>query len=189
MKPNLSLRGWLRASSRSSENEQRAAFAAVGCTKIYVAGIDSLAKLVADLRKGDVVVMTTFGRTSGARTDLVPFRRAVHGKYKDKPCHIWELSTGRRSTDADDMAEMIHDAEREQAGDGKALTTKQAREFQKLAAESLRKNSRAKRTSEAEAKSIWYDDKIKGVKKKLAHKLMRGWTQPTAYRLLKRSKY
>jgi hypothetical protein len=184
MKSNLRLRGWIRISSRQNEKVQRETLEAVGCQKFYVGGRDTLAKLISDLRKGEAVAVTTPGRVSVSRKDLAPFVKAVH----KAGCHVWAVMDNLRTTKAEDAIAFMDLAVREQAGDGRAQTPAEARRLQKLSAESLRKNMRAKRTPDAEAKSVWYDPSIKGVRVKLDRPEMRGWSMVTAYRHLGKSR-
>lgn len=184
MKAKLSLRGWIRASTRHSETMQRQALEAVGCTAIFVAGTDSWQEFVADLRKGETVCVTTFGRLSSHRTDLAPFRRAVH----ERKCHIWEVTTGRRSNNADDAAEMMADAVAEQTGDARALPHKDAVKNGRKGGKAKGVSATQARTSIIAAKSVWYDASIKGVPAKLAHENMRGWSKSSAFRKLGKSK-
>ena len=184
MKAKLSLRGWIRASTRHSETMQRQALEAVGCTAIYVAGVDTWEDFVGDLRKHETVCVTTFGRLSSHRTDLKLFRRAVH----DRKCHIWEVTTGRRSNNADDATEMMADAVAEQTGDARALPHKDAVRNGRKGGKTKGENAIKARTSIIEAKSVWYDASIKGVPAKLAHENMRGWSKSSAFRKLGKSR-
>jgi hypothetical protein len=182
MRSDLKLRGWIRASTRKSENAQRAALAAVGCTALYIHGDDVFDDLVKDLRKGETVCVTSMARISSHRVDLAPARRAVH----DKGAVIWEVPPlDRRSDNADHAADMIADAVSELTGDARTLTSKDAERNGRKGGKSKGKSAAAARTSIAEAKSIWYDPNGGTIKQRLSHPSMRGWSLTTAYRKLK----
>lgn len=167
-------------SPRHSETMQREALAAVGCASVYVAGDDTWSDFVAKLRKGETVCVTTFGRVSSHRNELLDARRDVHAKG----CHIWEISTGRRSTNADDVAEMMHFAAAEQNGDARALPPKLARKFGKLGGEAKALSAKEKRTDEELARPVWTNESMGTKDQRLLHPHMKGWTRATAYRHL-----
>ena len=178
MRTNFKYRGWIRASTRKSENAQRAALAAVGCTQIYVSGDDTLDDVLADLRKGDRVCMTSLARVSNRRADLAPFRKAVHAKGAT----IWEVPPlDRTSDDADHMADMMADAVSELTGEARGLTSKEAERNGRKGGKAKGKNAAARRTSKVHAKSVWYDLKLSNAEVK-AHPDFEGWTASTAYR-------
>ena len=167
-------------STRHSETMQRDALAAVGCTAIYVAGQDSWKDFVGELRKGETVCMTTLDRVSSHRTDLAPARRDVHAKG----CHIWEVATGRRSTSADDMAEMMAAAIAAQTGDARALPPKLAKKYGRRGGEAKGESAKQGRTSVELAKPVWTNDSMGTKAERLAHPHMKGWTRTSAFRHL-----
>ena len=167
-------------STRHSETMQRDALAAVGCTAIYVAGQDSWKDFVGELRKGETVCMTTLDRVSAHRTDLAPARRDVHAKG----CHIWEVSTGRRSTNADDMADMMDRAIAAQTGDARALPPKLAKKYGKIGGEAKGLSAKEKRTAVTLAKPVWTNDSMGTKDQRLLHPHMKGWSRSTAFRHL-----
>lgn len=182
MKANLKLRGWVRASTRKSDNAQRAALAAVGCTALYIHGEDAFDDLVKELRRGETVCVTSMARISSHRADLAPARRAVHAKG----AVIWEVPPlDRRSDNADHAADMVADAVSELTGDARTLTSKDAKRNGSKGGKIKGKNAAKSRTSIAEAKSVWYDPNGGTIKQRLAHPAMRGWSLTTAYRKLK----
>lgn len=181
MKTDFALRGWIRASTRKSENAQREALAAVGCTTLYVHGDDTPDDLVRDLRQGDKACMTTLARISSTRKDIEPFRKAVHAKG----AVIWELETNRRSDNADDMSAMWADAVSELTGEARGLTPAQAKRNGSKGGKIKGKRAAERRTSITEAKSVWYDPGAGTVRERLARPEMRGWTLASAYRHLK----
>ena len=184
MKSKLHLRGWIRVSTRHSETMQRDALAEVGCTAIYVEGQDTWEQFVKELRKGEIVCVTTFGRLSSRRNELAPRRRDVHAKK----CHVWEVTTDRRSNNADDAADMMADAAAEQTGDARALPPKEAARRGAKGGKVFGENAAQRRTSEVEAKSAWYDPNGGSVADRLARPQMRGWTKMTAFRRLGKTK-
>lgn len=179
MRSNLKLRGWIRASTRKSENAQRAALAAVGCTALYIHGEDTFDDLVKELRRGETVCVTSMARISSHRVELAPARRAVHAKG----AVIWEVPPlDRRSDNADHAADMIADAVSELTGDARTLTSKDAKRNGSKGGKIKGKNAAKARTPVAEAKSVWYDPSAGTIKQRLARDEMRGWSLTTAYR-------
>lgn len=178
MRTNFRLRGWIRAKTKKSEADQRERLAAVGCTQVYVAGDDTTDDLLRDLRKGDAVCMTSLARVSSHRTDLAPFRKAVHAK----DCWIWEVPPlDRRSDNADHMADMMADAVSELTGEARGLTPKEARRNGAKGGKAKGISAAKSRTSEAHAKSVWYNPNISNAAVKV-HPDFKGWTASTAYR-------
>jgi hypothetical protein len=180
MKKDLKLRWWVRATARHSEKSQIAAGEAAGAGKFYIAGQQSLADVITDTRHGDVVGMTTPSRISSVRKEHAVFFRAIHKRGGYLRSVEPKLATDTPLGAAEFMAR----AADELATDARSLSPKQARENQKLAAESLRKKHRTLKTSDAVAKSVWYARKIEPNAKKLSRPEMRGWTEKTAYRRL-----
>lgn len=171
-------------SPRHPENLQRAALANVGCAAIYVDGPDNIRDFMAEMRKGDTVVVTTLARLSSNRRDLKTILSFVHASKG----HVWELSTDRRSNVAANAAEMVLDAISEQTGDAKATPHAEAVRRGSKGGKAKKKNAAKARTPKAVAKGVWYDPNIKGVRNKLAQPEMEGWSQASAYRLIGKSR-
>jgi hypothetical protein len=180
MKKNLKLRWWVRATPRHSEKSQIAAGEAAGAGNFYIAGQQSLADVVADTRHGDTVGMTTPSRISSVRKEHAVFFKAVHKRGG----HLMSVNPKLSTNTPLGAAEFMAHAADELATDARSLSPKQARENQKLAAESLRKKHRTLKTSDDVAKAVWYDRKIEPNSEKLSRPQMRGWTEKTAYRRL-----
>jgi DNA invertase Pin-like site-specific DNA recombinase len=180
MKKNLKIRWWVRATQRNPEKVQVAAGEAVRAGTFYIAGKDSLADVLFATRAGDVIGMTTPSRISSVRKDHAAFFQAVH----KKGAYLWATVPNIKTDTPQGAAAFMALAADELATDARALTSEQARKNQLLAAESLRKKHRTLKTSDAVAKSVWYDRKIAPNSEKLSRPEMRGWTEKTAYKRL-----
>ncbi len=134
------------------------------------------ADLITSLRAGDAVIVTTMGRLAPTREGISEARRAIHAKK----CQIIEATTSRRSENRDDALDMFNDAIAELAGDSRALPTKDARKYGKMAWQ----KKLAGRTSVADATAVWQSTKFMGMSNAqcLAQPGMKGWGERSAYR-------
>jgi DNA invertase Pin-like site-specific DNA recombinase len=177
MKTDFTKRGWIRAKTKKDENNQRAALAEIGCTQVYVYGIDTPEDLFNDLRKRDTVCMTTLARISPSRKDLEPFMAEVH----DRKATILEVSTGRRTDTVPNVAKMMADAVSELTGEARAMAPGEAVRNGRKGGKAKAKAVAKARASIVEAKSVWYNPRLSNAEV-LAHYDFRGWSKSSAYR-------
>lgn len=181
------LRGWLRSSRRHSADDQRDALKACNPFIIYEHGKATLDQFINDLRapkgkaRGDVVLVTTLGRLAPHFDEITKAVRAIH----KRGAVILETTTGMRSDNAENMLEMLDIALHELRSDKRTHSPERAAELGAMGGKARAANAEINRTAEAEALVAWRDLRL-STKEALDTGHMRGWTQSTAYSLLKK---
>lgn len=169
--------GWIRASGRFRRPEQIIALQKAGCSAIYD-GADVMDAIRAMRgRRNPILAVTTLARLGTSRDAI---RSAVDEVHK-RGGVVLEVSTGRRSDDAQTAVQMAMDAADELTRERHAFTRQEARKA------AGKRWGRAERTPIATALRIWRDtETYPTAEVALDHPDMAGWTRPRAQALLKR---
>lgn len=166
------IRGFIRVSTRHGLKMQTEALGP-HCGVVYHHDQgDGLADLLASLRRGDTVLVTSLARLTSSRDGIAEALRTIHAKK----AAVVETSTNRRSDNGDDAWQMMADAVAELSGDSRALPSRLASRYGKLSG----KTKRAARLAEAEAKREWFD--VRNSTTTAALEKMPGWSLTSAYR-------
>lgn len=154
-----------------------------GAHPIYDAKTHTIEQMVNQLRAGDQVAVTSLGRLASTRASLRFAIDAIHSKK----CSIFEVGSGRKLNGTADVAQMALEAADELSLDAKGTSPKHARKWGKIGGQitkaRIKREMEGKRLGKTEAGNIWRNPLITGAE---ALAKMPGWTQASAYRLLKK---
>lgn len=141
--------------------------------------------MVKQLRAGDEVAVTSLGRLAPTRAALGHAIDAIHSKK----CTIVEIATGRQSNRAAEFGQMVLEAVNELTTEARGVTPAEAKRYGKLGGQitkaRVKREMEGKRMPKGEAKNIWLNPLLTGPE---ALAQMTGWTQASAYRILKSRK-
>jgi len=168
-------RGYVRASARVREKPQLDALTEFGLDRkaIYVQSAEEdVMDFLRSLREGDEACVTTLDRLAKTRMVLKDYIKEVHSRG----AVLVETKTGRRSSDPQQLADMVIDAINTLARDGWAQKPEVGKRFGVLGGRPVK----SERMPEEQAGAIWFDARISSVHDALAK--MDGWTMRSAYR-------
>ena len=139
--------------------------------------------MVKQLRAGDEVAVTSLGRLAPTRAGLRYAIDAIHSKK----CVIVEVASGRRSDRAAEFGLMVLDATNELTTEARGITPAEGIKYGRIGgqitAARVKREMEGKRMPKTEARNIWKNPLITGPE---ALAQMPGWTQASAYRILKK---
>ena len=177
--------GWLRVSRAAGEKAQRKMLEDHGAHPIFDAKTMPFDDMVTQLRFGDEVAVTSLGRLAHTRAALRHAIDAIHSKK----CIIVEIATGRQSNRAAEFGQMVLDGVNEITSDARGVTPEEASRYGRIGGQitkaRVKREMEGKRMPKAEARNIWMNPLITGPE---ALAQMTGWTQASAYRILKSRK-
>lgn len=184
-KPRGKRCGWLRISRAAGEKSQRALLEQAGAHPIFDARNIPFDDMMKQLRSGEEVAVTSLGRLASTRAGLRHAIEAIH----NKKCVVVEVATGRQSNRAAEVAQMVLDAADELALDARGVSPADARRYGKIGGQltkaRVKREMAGKRMPKTEAGNIWRNPLLTNGE---ALAQMTGWTQASAYRILKTRK-
>jgi DNA invertase Pin-like site-specific DNA recombinase len=170
-------RGWVRVSPRMKAKRQDEAMEAAGVTTVYRDSEDeTVTDFVRSLRAGDEAVAYSMDRLARRRSELQEVIAGIH----ERGAVFVELSTGRRSDNRDDLANMIFDAANALSRDGTAQQVRTARRNGALGGRPKKED----RMPLDQARREWFDVRNATIWDAIAK--MPGWSVRSAYREFKK---
>lgn len=166
--------GYVLKSRRSSVKVQEDELRAHGVKALLIDGAAGMTfeHVLRQLRPGDRLKVRTISDLALNRKELRRRMRAVH----DKGAHIFEVSTGRISSDKDQAIEMVFDGADQITNKGRGHSSAKATEYGSKGGRPKSKRG----TSREDAEKIWFDSRYLTNDAALAK--MEGWTLQAAYR-------
>lgn len=166
--------GYVLKSRRSSVKVQEDELRAHGVKALLVEGQvgHTFEHVLKQLQPGDRVKVRTISDLALNRRELRRRMLAIHAKG----AHVFEISTGRRSSDKDQAIEMVFDGADQITNKGRGHSSAKATEYGSKGGRPKSKRS----MSREEAEKIWFDTRHGTNDAALAKML--GWNLQAAYR-------